>query len=117
MNIIKYIDAFVQLNEAGKFLEIVNRFHDEEIQMTSNGSEFASSKKESFEKQNTFLETISDTSVSLRSKKIAGNQATLVFYYELVPFKGDAFKFIGTHLQLWNEDKIIKETFSTQPLS
>lgn len=107
----KLVDDFIEMNCRGKVLELCKKYYAEDLHMTSNGELFASSKNEAHDKQKPFIDNIKEFDVSLESKKITNNMATLVFSYRMTTKDLKQISFNGKHTQTWKEGLIIKEAF------
>jgi hypothetical protein len=63
------VDDFVVMNQAGKVLELCQKYYDENVIMLNNGQVFAKSMRESYDKQKAFVESVEEFNVELVSKK------------------------------------------------
>lgn len=59
------IDDFVSMNKAGLVLELCEKYDDENVLMLNNGTVFAESMKESYEKQKGFVDSVKEFEVKL----------------------------------------------------
>ncbi|WED27588.1 hypothetical protein L3V77_04965 [Vibrio sp. DW001] len=107
----KLIDDFVRMNQAGLILELCEKYYDENVVMLNNGSVFASSMKESYDKQEGFIESVEHFDVSLVSMCVSENTAELTFHYKMTNAQSQVNEFTGKHIQIWKNGKIIKEEY------
>ncbi|MFT7561835.1 MAG: hypothetical protein ACI93R_003766 [Flavobacteriales bacterium] len=105
------IDDFIKMNQAGLILELCEKYYAENVVMLNNGVVFAKSMRESYDKQKGFTESISEIDIKLLSKEIAGNTAELTFDYTMTEANSNIIKFVGKHVQKWENGKIAREEF------
>jgi len=105
------IDDFVLMNEAGLVLELCKKYYDENVLMLNNGSVFAESMVESYEKQKGFVSSVKEFDVNLLSSKIKGNVSELTFHYKMTGANSKINEFTGKHTQAWKDGKIVKEEY------
>ncbi len=107
----KLIDDFIRMNQAGLVLELCEKYYDENVVMLNNGSVFASSMKESYDKQKGFIDSIECFEVSIVSTLISEDIAELVFHYKMKNTQSQVSEFTGKHIQTWKNGKIIREEY------
>ena len=105
------IDDFVEMNADGRVLELCEKYYDENVLMLNNGTVFAESMKESYEKQKGFVGSVKEFDVKLLSSKIEGNVSELVFHYKMTGADSKINEFSGKHIQTWKNGKIVKEEY------
>ncbi len=105
------IDGFVKMNQAGLILELCEKYYDEKVVMINDGTIFATSMRESYDKQKHFVESISAFDVKLASKEIRGNTVELTFNYKMTCTDSKITEFTGKHVQTWKNQKIIREEY------
>jgi len=79
--------------------------------MLNNGKVFATSMRESYDKQQGFVDSVKEFNVELVSKIITGNISELIFHYKMRGADLAVNEFTGKHIQTWKNDKIIKEEY------
>ena len=104
------VDTFIKLNTAGKILELCETVYADDVQMFNDGLIFASSKKEAFEKQAGYANSITECHIELISKEIKENEAILVFRYDMKTNEQE-MNFVGQHKIYVDNDKIVKEEY------
>jgi hypothetical protein len=107
------IDDFVHMNQSGLVLELCEKYYDENVRMLNNGTIFAQSMREAYDKQKGFIESVKNFEVKLLSKKITDNIVELIFHYKMTGADSSVNDFTGKHIQIWNNKKIIKEEYLT----
>jgi len=107
----KLVNDFIVMNQAGLVLELCEKYYDENVIMLNNGQVFASSMRESYDKQKGFVESVVEFTVELVSKRIDGNVSELIFNYKMTGSDSRVNEFTGKHIQTWKNDKIIKEEY------
>ncbi|MEH6403770.1 MAG: hypothetical protein V7750_10390 [Sneathiella sp.] len=110
---LKQIDEFIRMNQAGLVLELCERFYAENVIMMNNGSVFASSMKEAYEKQAGFIGKVKEFDVKLISKVIEANMSELTFHYKMTSENLTITEFTGKHIQTWHNQKIIREEYQS----
>ena len=105
------IEDFIKMNQAGLVLELCLKYYDENVLMLNNGEVFASSMKESYDKQKGFVDSIENFNISLISFVIKDNIAELTFHYKMTSANSQVNEFTGKHIQTWENKKIIKEEY------
>jgi len=105
------VNDFIVMNQAGLVLELCEKYYDENVIMLNNGQVFASSMRESYDKQKGFVESVVEFTVELVSKRIDGNVSELIFNYKMTGSDSRVNEFTGKHIQTWKNDKIIKEEY------
>ena len=63
------VDGFIEMNQAGRVLELCERYYDDNVLMLNNGQVFAKSMRESYDKQKGFVGSVKEFNVELLSKK------------------------------------------------
>ena len=107
------IDDFIMMNQAGLVLELCEKYYDENVLMLNNGTIFAETMRESYDKQKGFVESIKEFDVKLVSKVITDNIAELTFHYKMTGADSRVTEFTGMHIQTWKSQKIVKEEYLT----
>lgn len=105
------VEDFIALNQAGRVLELCEKYYDENVTMLNNGSVFAESMKESYDKQKGFVESVKEFDVKLVSKVVEGDKSELTFDYKMTGADSKVVSFRGKHIQTWNNQKIIREEY------
>ena len=101
------------MNQDGLVLELCEKYYDENVLMLNNGSVFARSMKESYDKQKGFVESVEEFDVKLTSSLIKDNVAELTFHYKMTGANSQLNEFVGKHIQTWKNGKIIKEEYES----
>jgi len=109
--VLNLVDDFITMNQAGMVLELCEKYYDENVLMLNNGKVFATSMRESYDKQKGFVESVKEFNVELVSKIITGNISELIFHYKMTGADLAVNEFTGKHIQTWENDKIIKEEY------
>lgn len=107
------VDDFIEMNKAGLVLELCEKYYDTNLVMLSNGTLFAESMQESYDKQKKFVESVREFDVTLVSKIIKGNISELTFHYKMLGADSKFINFTGKHVQTWKDNKIVREDFFT----
>ena len=107
------IDDFVEMNTSGRVLELCEKYYDEHVLMLNNGTVFAKSMQESYDKQKECVGSVEDFEVKLISSEIEGNVSELVFRYRMTGSDAVISEFTGKHIQTWEKGKIVREEYST----
>ena len=105
------IDDFIAMNQKGLVLELCEKYYDDKVLMLNNGSIFAKSMRESYEKQKGFVESVKEFDVKLISQIVEDNYAELTFDYKMIGESLNVTEFVGKHIQTWKNGKIIKEEY------
>jgi len=105
------IDDFIAMNQEGLVLELCEKYYDDKVLMLNNGTIFAESMRESYEKQKGFVESVKEFDIKLITQIIEENYAELTFDYKMIGKSSNVTKFIGKHIQTWKNGKIIKEEY------
>ena len=64
------VDDFIAMNIGGRVLELCEKYYHEQVLMLNNGSLFAESMKESYEKQEGFVAAVQKFDIKLLSSHI-----------------------------------------------
>ena len=107
------VDDFIAMNQSGLVLELCEKYYDGNVLMLNNGSIFAESMKEAYDKQKGFVESIKEFNVKLVSKKIEQDVSELIFHYKMTTADFKVIEFTGKHVQKWKNRKIIKEEYES----
>lgn len=110
---LELVNDYIEMNQAGLVLELCEKYYDENVIMLNNGAVFASSMRESYNKQKGFVDALETFDVSLVSKLIEGNVSELTFHYKMKGADAKVIDFIGKHVQTWRDNKIIREEYLT----
>ncbi|MBQ0756924.1 MAG: hypothetical protein KBT66_16395 [Amphritea sp.] len=105
------IDDFIEMNQAGLVLELCEKHYDENVVMLNNGTVFAESMREAYDKQKGFVSKIVEFDVKLVSKVISGDTSELVFHYKMTGADAQVMEFTGKHVQTWKNNKIVREEY------
>ncbi len=105
------IDDYVSMNTAGLVLELCEKYYHENVLMLNNGSVFAKTMKESYDKQKGFVDSVKTFNVRLLSSTISGSVAELTFHYKMTGSDSKINEFTGRHIQTWQDGKIVKEEY------
>ncbi|WOH35928.1 hypothetical protein RI844_11095 [Thalassotalea fonticola] len=105
------VDDFIGMNQAGRILELCEKYYDENVIMLNNGQVFAESMRESYDKQKGFVESVKEFNIELVSQKIDGNVSELIFHYQMTGSDATLNDFTGKHIQTWVNKKIVKEEY------
>jgi hypothetical protein len=105
------IDDFVAMNTNGLVLELCEKYYDENVIMLNNGSVFAESMKESYDKQKRFVGAVKEFDVTLLSSNIQENISELTFHYKMTGADSQINEFTGKHVQTWKNGKIVREEY------
>lgn len=109
----KLVDDFIAMNQSGLVLELCEKYYDENVLMLNSGAVFAKSMKEAYDKQKGFIDSVKEFDVKLISKKIENDVSELIFSYKMTTKDSKVMEFIGKHVQVWNNEKIVKEEYET----
>ena len=107
------VDDFVAMNTSGMVLELCEKYYDDDVIMLNNGSVFAQSMRESYDKQKGFVASVKNFDVQLLSSDIKDNVATLTFHYKMTGPDSVVSAFTGKHIQTWRNGKIVREEYET----
>ena len=107
----KLIDDFVSMNQEGLVLELCEKYYDENVLMFNNGTLFAESMRESYDKQKGFVNSVKEFEVTLVDSSIEGNIAELRFHYKMTDADSRVTEFTGRHIQTWQNQKIVREDY------
>jgi hypothetical protein len=105
------IDDFIKMNQAGLVLELCEKFYDENVVMLNNGTVFAESMRESYNKQKGFVESVVEFDVKLVSQLFTDNVVELVFDYKMKGVDSKVNEYRGKHAQTWINQKIVREEY------
>ena len=105
------IDDFVAMNTNGMVLELCEKYYDYNVLMINNGTVFAESMKESYDKQKGFVASVKEFEVRLLSSEITDNIAELTFLYKMTGADSKVNEFTGKHIQTWVNGKIVREEY------
>jgi hypothetical protein len=105
------VDDFIEMNQAGLVLALCEKYYDEHVVMLNNGTVFAESMREAYDKQNGFVGSIVEFDVKLVSKVITGNVSELTFHYKMTGADSNLVEFTGKHVQTWKNKKIVREEY------
>jgi hypothetical protein len=105
------VDDFIEMNKAGLVLELCEKHYDENVIMLNNGTVFAESMHEAYDKQKSFVGSIIKFDVKLVSKVVDGNISELTFHYKMTGSDSNLIDFIGKHVQTWKNNKIVREEY------
>ena len=99
------VDDFIEMNTSGMVLELCEKYYDENVLMLNNGTVFAESMKESYEKQKGFVALVKEFDVKLLSSKIEGNVSELVFHYKMTGADSKTNEFSESIYKLGGKEK------------
>jgi hypothetical protein len=105
------INDFVRMNQAGLVLELCEKYYDKNVVMLNNGTVFAKSMRESYNKQKGFVASVSEFNVMLVSSEITGDTVELTFDYKMTGADSKVTEFTGKHVQTWKNKKIVREEY------
>jgi hypothetical protein len=105
------VDDFVKMNQEGLVLELCEKYYDDDVIMLNDGTVFAESMRESYEKQKSFVDAIAEFDVRLLSKSVRDNVAELTFRYRMTGSDASVTEFTGKHVQTWVNGKIVREEY------
>jgi len=105
------VEDFIAMNQAGLVLELCEKYYDENVIMLNNGQIFARSRRESYDKQKGFVDSVKEFNVKLISQKIEGNVSELIFHYKMIGSDTTLNEFTGKHIQTWKNEKIVREEY------
>lgn len=105
------VDDFIEMNQAGLVLELCEKHYDENVIMLNNGSIFAESMREAYDKQKGFVGSIVEFDVKLVTKVVIGNVSELTFHYKMTGSDSNIMNFTGKHVQTWKNRKIVREEY------
>jgi hypothetical protein len=108
------INDFVKMNQAGLVLELCEKYYDENVVMLNNGTIFAESMRESYDKQKGFVASVSAFDVILVSSLMTDNTVELTFDYKMKGADSKITEFTGKHVQTWENGKIIREEYFSE---
>ena len=92
-------------------LELCKKYYANDVLMLNNGSIFAESMRESYDKQKGFVASVKEFDVKLLSSKIRGNIVELTFRYKMTDSDSTINEFTGKHIQTWHNGKIVREEY------
>ena len=107
------IEDFIAMNSAGLVLELCEKYYDKNVLMLNNGTVFAESRKESYDKQKGYVASVKEFNVTLLSSTIKGNICELTFKYRMTGADFKEVEFTGKHIQTWRDGKIVREEYFT----
>ena len=107
------IKDLIQLNCTGNIIELCQKYYASDITMISNGTSFANSRQSAIDNQKGYIDSVDTFDITLISKEIDHAEVTLVFHYKMICKDGVALDFTGEHVQTWENNKIIKEIYTT----
>ena len=105
------VDDFVAMNTSGLVLELCEKYYDDDVLMLNNGTVFAESMRESYDKQKGFIASVKEFDVRLLSSEITNNIAALTFRYKMTGADSTISEFTGKHIQTWSKGKIVREEY------
>ena len=105
------IDDFIKMNQAGLVLELCEKYYDENVVMLNNGTIFAKSMRESYDKQKGYIDSVNEFYVTLVSRDVIDNIVELTFNYKMTGADAKITEFTGKHVQTWQDNKIIREEY------
>ncbi len=109
------VNDYITMNQSGLVLALCEKYYDDNVQMFNNGTLFATSMKEAYEKQKGFVQSIKEFDVTLLSRKtegdIEGCVAELIFHYKMLAEDNTVIDFTGKHTQQWKDGKIVREDY------
>jgi len=105
------VNDFVEMNQAGLVLELCEKHYDENVIMLNNGTVFAESMLEAYDKQKGFVGSIIEFDVKLVSKVVKDNVSELIFHYKMTGADSNLVDFTGKHVQTWKNKKIVREEY------
>ncbi len=105
------VDDFIRMNKAGLVLELCEKYYAADVVMLNNGTIFAESMRESYNKQKGFVESVAEFDVQLVSKVINDNISELTFQYRMISADSTTSEFTGKHIQTWQDNKIVREEY------
>lgn len=105
------VDDFISMNTRGLILQLCEKYYADNVVMLNNGSVFAQSMRESYDKQKGFVDSIKEFDVRLVSSEITNNIAELVFSYKMTGADLKTNAFTGKHIQTWLNGKIVREEY------
>mgnify|MGYP007012665643 FL=1 len=105
------VDDFIAMNTRGLVLELCEKYYDDNVVMLNNGTVFANSMQESYDKQKGFVSSIKEFDVRLISSQIIDNIVELVFSYKMTGADLKTNAFTGKHIQTWLDGKIVREEY------
>jgi hypothetical protein len=107
----KEVDDFIAMNTSGMVLELCEKYYADDVLMLNNGSVFAESMRESYDKQKGFVASVKEFDVKLISLEVASNIAELTFRYKMTGADSTISEFTGKHIQTWANGKIVREEY------
>ncbi|MBL4831512.1 MAG: hypothetical protein JKY55_16700 [Aliivibrio sp.] len=107
------VQDFITMNQNGEILNLCQKHYDEQVLMYSNGSIFASSMEEAYNKQKVFVDDIKTHNITFVSKSIHDNVTVLIFRYKMMTHKFKKIDVMGKHTLTWSNGKIVEEHFET----
>lgn len=107
----KEVDDFVVMNTSGMVLELCEKYYANDVLMLNNGTVFAKSMRESYDKQKGFISSVKEFDVKLLSSTIKNNIAELTFRYKMTGSDSTINEFTGKHIQTWKNGKIVHEEY------
>lgn len=105
------VDDFIKMNQAGLVLKLCEKHYDENVVMLNNGTLFAESMRQAYDKQKEFIGSIMEFDVKLVSKVVTGNTSELTFHYKMTGADSNLIDFKGKHVQTWKNKKIVREEY------
>jgi|TARA_R110002124_G_scaffold149220_1_gene315225 hypothetical protein len=105
------VDGFIKLNMEGKIMQLCEQYYADDIIMTSDGKDFATSREEASAKQKIYVDTIAAFVITLLSKDIEGDKAEITFHYDITTIENKNYVFTGKHVQQWADGKMIREDY------
>ena len=105
------VDDFISMNTKGQVLELCEKYYDDDVVMLNNGTVFAKSMRESYDKQKGFIGSVAAFDVRLLSSTIEGSVSDLTFHYKMTGHDAQVNEFTGRHIQTWRQCKIVKEEY------
>ena len=105
------VDDFIAMNTSGLVLELCEKYYDDNVLMLNNGTVFAESMREAYDKQKGFVASVKEFDVKLLSSEITNNIAELTFRYKMTGPDSTINEFTGKHIQTWENGKIVREEY------
>jgi len=105
------VNDFVEMNTSGMVLELCEKYYADDVLMLNNGSVFAKTMRESYDKQKGFVASVKEFDVKLLSSEISNNIAELIFRYKMTDSDSAINEFTGKHVQTWENGKIVREEY------
>ena len=111
MSIENQVRAVIDGILSGKILETFDEFYADDVIMSENGVDERKGKSINREYEEAFVNSVTFHGASVGEVLIDGNRAAIEWVFDLTPNGGDRVEQKQVALQVWNDGKVVRETF------